>query len=1096
MSDCSNGDKKKSVYTGGQVGDLNFTGDFNFVAGGTPGSGLSAGKTMVQTIGNGLSRRPWLRNDAKMDDRLLDAAYPSIELQWFVEIDLEPGSFFRLSDKPFYVQDSTGASRYYDPRIAQPPTIQVTVGEWLQPNYEVSDASFQLNNRDGYFNDYLPGGSKYKNWSAAKVKVKVGFGEKYSNYETIFEGQVTVTSGLTSDRDTITVKAYDRLDLDEVPMPPRTFTVDSFPEVDSAYVGKGIPLVYGDWTNNVPTSGSLNAVCLNAGELNPGVFVFKISDAPLASVTEMWLHRGQRKEGEAGGPIQIDMTKVNLLLSDGIVTIPKGVDVLLSEISYGSGTTTAGAGSGLDLLAAADTTVNFVDQRIQVGDKVIKRATGETGFVTAVSQTVLNLTGGVVFATGEEYTILTRKYAFLRSDKVTVKAVGKPLGLSTTRISEITSLIKKPSGIGFSVFDRTLWICDNDSKALYNVNFDRKVLQTIPYAQVDSALSEVSSISVGADNKLFITSKQMSRVWRYDPVSLGVGFTYATSEIIGIDSALSDLTGVAAQADNLFWLYDDDSGDFWLVDAFSATQPFVATTFNRSMFGASSGITDVAYDEVHRQLVVFDGSLRTVFRISETDGTVASSFSSEVLVPYNSQVTGLAVAQDESVFYVDAATLVITNYNEQTDASTNPAFIARDLLEKYGNHTYEEFDISWNSTARQLSVYQCRAALAEGSNLITYINKLLAQFNVVFHQRFGLFSLFYIDFQNFRTNGRLVTEKDIKDNSFKPQKETNQYFNSVTANYSLRPYDNSKSISDTYVSPAGVSFAGREVSKSIDLPNVYRREDLDRLLPLLVKLSVPEPEFVDVTMGFRLLRTQMHDFLTVDFDGDQNCATGIKDSGRRYNHVPCMVRQLKYSLTDMTISMKLWSLLGTRFPGWEPPGRTVGGENDSVVLSNLGRLGRFSPRELIESSPSTNQLKLSLSDGLDVEHRSAGVAGKCWLPTHRVALVDGATKEVIQTLTIQSISGQVLTFAEELDVTPTPTVTNSAGFVIGGHYIQYASYDKASSIQKAQFASYSPPVDNYPSTNTFELEEQRSGKHNFADGGVPYLIYPIDFTEY
>ncbi len=1098
---CNDGGKKKSTYTGNQVGDLNHTGDMNYVAGGPPGSGLSASTTVVQTIPDGLNRRPWLRNDATMDDKLLDAAYPTIELQWFVEIDLEPGSFFRLSDKPFYVQDSIGASRYYDPRLQNAPSISVTVGEWLSPNYETSDCTFQINNRDGFFNAYLPGGDKYRNWSSAKIRVKVGFGEKYENYYTLFEGQVTTTSGLTSDRDTITVKAYDKLDLDEVPMPPRVYTLDTYPDLDTTYAGKGIPLIYGDWTQDVPDAGSILAVCLNANEALAPAYVFKISDVALEDITEVWLHRGSRKEGDPGGPIQLDLSLIEKRLADGSMVIPRGVDVLLSEITYGNGSqkSTAGAGSGADLITANDSTVNFVAQKIQIGDKVVKTTTGEIQFVSSVVPTQITLSPpGVTYASGDEYTILTRKYAFIKSDKISVKVKGKLLGLvSMDRISEISPTIQLPSGLGFSVTDRTLWISDDATQNIYQVSFDKQILQTIPYADVDASLTEVSSIAIGADNKLYITSKLQSRVYRFDTQGGGLGYAYYTTEIVGIAALLNELIGVAAQADNNIWLMDNDTGDFYLIDPFSAVQPFVVTTFNRSVFEPlATDLQDLSYDSVNDQLVVADRATQMVYRINAADGTLVSSFANTKLATNANYVIGVAVAQDESVIYLDAGNLAIYNFNEQADASTNPAFIARDILQKFGGHTYEEFDISWNDTARQLSVYKCRAALQDKANLVTYINKLLAQFNVVFHLRFGMFALFYIDFQNFRTNGRLVTEKDIKDQSFRPQKETNQYFNSITATYNLRPFDSTKVTSDTYVSPAGISFAGREVNKTLDVPNLYRREDLDRLLPILVKLSVPEPEFVDVTMGFRVIRTQMHDFLTVDFDGDTNCATGLKDSGRRYDHVPCMVRKLSYNLDDMTVSMKLWSLLSTSFPGWNPPGRTVGGDDDIIVLSNLGRLGRISPTGDILSSPTINQLQIADQDSFDAETRPASPVGLCWPSTYVIDVVDGATKETLQTLTISSVSGQVITFLEDITATIVPTVRNASGFITGGTYIQYSSYNNIPSSQKAQFASYSKPVDNYPKTNTDELEEQRSGAHAFDDGGVPYLIYPLNFTQY
>lgn len=1099
---CNNGEKKKSTYTGNQVGDMNYTGDMNYVAGGPVGSGLSAGTTVSQVIPNGLSRRPWLRADAKMNDQLLDAAYPAMELQWFVEILLEPGVLFRLSNKPFYVQDENGDSRYYDPRVERPPTISVTVGEWLSPNYEVSDATFTINNRDGFFNQYLPGGDKYRNWTSASVVVKVGFGEKYDNYEAIFEGQVTKTAGLTSDRDSITVKAYDKLDLDEIPMPPRTYSIDSYPYVDDAYAGKSIPIIYGDWTTDVPDAGSIVAVCVNANEPDPAGHIFRVADGRI-SITEAWLHRGSRKEGEPGGPIKIDyVTMYQDSWEDGYFTLPLGVDVLASEVTYGSGTTTAGAGSGVNLVTATDASVNFHDMKIQVGDKIIKRKTGEFGNITLVTATTLSTSGGVggpiTFDSGDEYVVLTRKYAFVKGDKITVKCTGRRVGFSQQRISAISEEITSPTGLGFNAADRTLWISDDTAQKVYNVSFKNSIIQEIAYADIHPDLTSVSGIAIGPDTKLYLTSAVTSSVYRYDPAANLLGFVYSTADIVGIGSTVGALTGVQVQSNNMFWLYDNTTGIFYLVDPFSSTAPFVVRSIDRATSGGdgTSVILCFAYDEVHDQILYYDRTRYIVARVDSTTGVMASSFEGAYLGTFSYNTVGLAVAQDESLFSIDQGTMKISNFYDGTDTYGNPAFIARDLLQTFGGHTYEEFDLSWNDTARQLEQFRSRLVIDKPTNLITTVNKLLAQFNTNFFLRFGMFALFFIDFANFRTNGRLVTEKDIKLSSFKPEKEPNQYFNSITAKYNYRPFNSSTVLSDTYVSGAGVSFAGREVNRQVELNNVFRRQDLDKILPILVKLSVPEPEFVQVTMGFRVIRTQMQDFLTVDFNGDLDCATGLRDSGRRYDHVPCMVRKIQYDLQYMTVSFKLWSMIGTAFPGWTPKGRTIGGVDDAVLLSNVGRAGRISPIGDITSSPTSTTIVIADADGQNAETRTASPAGLCWVPTYAVAIMDGATKEVLQVLTIQSVSGDTITFNEEITATVSATTRNVAGFITGGTYLSYAPYDDLVALQKASFASFSNPLDSYPGTRTEEIDEQRAGVHNFNDGGTPYLVYPLGFTEY
>lgn len=1094
---CGTAGKNKSVYTGNQVGWFNYVGDFNFMGGGLPGSGLSAGTTVTKFTPNGTNRRPWLRQDAKFDDNLLDACWPTIGLKWFVEITLTPEIVFRASNQAFYVQDEDGLNRFIDARAEKPPSISVTVGEWLNPNYEVSDASFTLNNRDGFYNAYLPLGDSYRQWSGAKVQVFIGFGEKRSNYHSLFEGQVTTKQGLSTTRDSIEVKAYDKLDLDEIPMPPRSYNSDNYPDIDDTSAGKPIPLVYGDWTENVADAGSVTATCINALDDSAIAFLFKVSDIELSDITAIYLQRGKRKEGEPGGAVQIDLAGVSLDLPNGQFTIPKGVDLLDSEISY-SDDETAGPGSGLNLITAKDASVNYQSQKIQVGDRVLKRKTGEVGFVSSILSTQLVLSGGVTFAQDDEYVVLTRKYAFIKSDKITVKCIGKSLNvISVQRISDISPLIKKPVGLSISP-DYTYWFADNTTQKVYNISFDNEILKTIDYTDIYPGLNDVSGVSLASDNQLWIATPQLSAIFRFDHEAMTLGLSIFTVDVVGIGAVLNSLRGLVVGSDNKFWIVDRSVGTFYKIDAFSATQPFVVTTFNKSVFDSSATlILNLALDEANNELVVVDRANNKCYRLDPSTGVMNSSFLLTVLAPNFNTVIAVAVAQDGSLLFMDDNLLSIFNYNEQADASTNPAFIARDLFQKYGGHTFGEFDLTWNQTARQLSTFKCRVIMDKTQNLVTFVNKLLNQYNVVFHLRFGRFSLFWITFDNFTTTGKFVGEKDIKEGTFKPSKEMNQYFNSAKATYGYRPYSGDSQTSDTYVSPAAVTFAGKEISKTLDLPTVYRREDLDKLMPLYIKLSAPEPEFVEVTFGFRIIRSQMQDFLTLHFDGDVDCATGRKESGRRFDHIPCMIRKLSYDLGAMTVSMKLWSLGNTKFGDYTPAGNTVGGEDDTVVLSNLGRLGRISPIGTITAAGSgPNSLYLEDVGGFTATTRQNGTVGKSWETLYKVDIVDGTTKEILQTLTIASTSNQEVFFSEDITVSLTPTVKSAAGFISGGHYIQYSTYENLSNTQRQFFASYSKPTVNYPTSRTQELEEQRGGVHNFDDGGMPYVLYPAAYVSY
>lgn len=1092
---CGDSGYTRYHYTGNQVGYYNYTGDFNFVSGGPAGSSLSAGTTTGVFVRNTLSRRIWEAPSARFNDALLDATYPVINLQWFAEIYLDTDVVFRVSNRAFYVQDADDLPRFYDARAERAPSINVTVGEWLNSNYEVSDVTLILNNRDGYYNQYLPYGANYRQWSGARIVIKVGFSELYDNYFTLFEGQVSVKEGLTTTRDEIEVRAYDKLDLDEIPIPPNSFSADTYPDIGEDGAGKSVPLVYGDWTENVPTWGAVGATCINAGDDEATSYEFKVSDLALESIDSVWLHRGNRKEDLPEGPIEFDFAELDVDLEGGSFTVPVGTDVFATEAVL-LDNQSAGSGSGLNSITAKDASVDFVAQRIQVGDRIIKRSTGAIATVSSVAVSVLGLSGGVTFALDDEYVILTSKYKFIKGDKISVVCKGKRLNLiSVTRLESVDPDITDPKGISVAL-NGTYWIADNDTQKVYNITFDNEIVTSIDYADIDPGITDISGISAASDGFIWVVDPSSSTVFRYDQANGALGLSFTTGSVTSMPATLANVTGIVAKADNKIWIVDQATAAFYEIDAFSATNPFVVTTFTKAAFDTlATDLEDVGYDEAENQVIAIDRDTLKSYRLNETTGALVSEITLSDVADNLEFPSGVCSAQDGTLFFLDTGTLTIYNYNDLSYASVNPCFMARDILQKFGGHTYEEFDLSWNQTARQLATYKARVVLKDKANVITFINGLLRQYNVVFHLRFQKYSLFWITFDNFRSNGRLVKEKDLQQDSFKPGKENNQYFNSATATYDKRAFTDKSLTSDTYVSPAGVAFARKEVNRKLDMPNVYRRADIDKLMPLFVRLSVPEPEFVQATFGFRVIRTQMQDFLKVNFDGDANIITGVKESGRRFNDVPCMVRSIKYDLGPMTTSMKLWSLGSTAFPGYTPTGRTVGGDGDEVVLTNLGRAGRVSPVGHITASSGTSVTLADVS-AVDAETRTSVSAGLAWAPGYRVALVDGSTKEILQTLTIDSVSGAVVTFLEAVTATVTATTDNTAGFITGGVYLQYSNYEDMTEIQRGLYASFCKPVSSYPTSRTQELEEQRGGVHNFDDGGLAYVFYPEDYLSY
>lgn len=1097
MSDpCEKKGSTRWFYTGNQVGDFNFTGDFNFVAGGPPGSNLSAGALEPVFFPPPVSREPWNAAGAVLDQKLLDASYPDIELTWAIEITLKD-TIFKVSNKNVYIEDEDGSPRFYEARLSKSPSTNTTLGEWLNPNFEIGDLKFTLNNRDGYFNAYLPQGENYTQWITAKVVVLVGFGEKRSNYFEMFTGFVTAKQGITTTEEEITVKCYDKFDIDEIPLPPLQFTSINFPDIQEGVNGKGVPLVYGDWTEEVGDYGEVPAYCLNALEENPTSYTFKISANSLSSIDEVYLHRGDRKADSPDGPIRFADAFITRDLENGLFSIPALYVDVLEDIFIVLDKGTTGVGTMTDLITSDKPTTNFITKGVKAGDVVIRTKTSERATVSIVTNNQLVLTGGIAFEPDDEFSVITTQYSYRKSDKVSVKCVGKSVkNISKNRLSDVGLETSIPVGLSVDL-DGTYWFADNTAQKIYKISFRNEIIEEIDYADVHASLTEISGLSIQTDNSLWIFDAPTSTIYRYMVAAGELGLSFSTVDVIGILAPLTAGAGLTIDTGNILYIVDNATGIFYKINPFASPAPTLVTTWSISAFdSAAVEILDLSADVNELNLALVDRQTGKFYRIDQTTGALISSF--VITDEVNDQMTfvvGVSIAQDGTVFFLNRATKTLHNYNEFPDSQYNPGFIARDIIQNFTGKVSTDFDLSWNDMSREhLSEYRARLYLDEKTNVITAANKFLQQFNSNAYVRFGKYALFHISFDTFQSNGDILREGDIKLDSFNPSKEYNQYFNSAYADYAKKPFSGESTRSDTYVSPVAIAAAGgKEISKKFELSWIYRRADMDRIMPLFVRLAAAEPEFIDVTISWRRLFTQLNDFFRINFDADFDCTLGRKRGGRRFNMVPAFVRSITTDLDSMTLKLKLWSLGSTQFGDYIPVGPIIGGEFDDIVLTNLGTVGYISPTGIITGS-GVDSLTLEDADGMDAESRQTASVGLAWAEGYFVAIVDGATHEVVETIEISSVSGQDITFTAPISTTVVPTVRNAAGFITGGHYLRYSEYSFASDLQKQKFCYFGRPETSYPPNSAQEIEEQRAGSHSFPDGRVPYILYPEAFA--
>lgn len=188
-------------------------------------------------------RRPYLTATV-LDQALLDACHDNLECRLEMVCDIEDpdGNFIRASDRNKYV-----GGVFYE-ALLKFPVISRTVGDWLVPDLQFSTLQLELTNVDGRFNQFLPSGSNYDSWVGKSVEVKLGLAEVSGTYSTVFKGTVTPVGGFRRNVKSISLISRDQYDKINVQFPNTTLTSGSFPKIEARYIGKVLPVIYGDYT--------------------------------------------------------------------------------------------------------------------------------------------------------------------------------------------------------------------------------------------------------------------------------------------------------------------------------------------------------------------------------------------------------------------------------------------------------------------------------------------------------------------------------------------------------------------------------------------------------------------------------------------------------------------------------------------------------------------------------------------------------------------------------------------------------------------------------------------------------------------------------
>lgn len=201
---------------------------------------------------SGSNRRKYLTATV-LDQDLLDWCADNLETRIEMACDIEApgGDIIRVSDRNKY------KGQYFYEALANFPSVSRTVGEWLTPELQFSNFTIELNNADGRFNKYLPGGADFSSWVGKSVTVSIGLGEQAATYVTVFSGKITEAGGLKRSVKSITITARDDYDVLNTVFPTEAFRYADYPKIQENVAGVLKPIIYGDFTTAVEPSPAI-----------------------------------------------------------------------------------------------------------------------------------------------------------------------------------------------------------------------------------------------------------------------------------------------------------------------------------------------------------------------------------------------------------------------------------------------------------------------------------------------------------------------------------------------------------------------------------------------------------------------------------------------------------------------------------------------------------------------------------------------------------------------------------------------------------------------------------------------------------------------
>lgn len=279
------------------------------------------------------------------------------------------------------------------------------------------------------------------------------------------------------------------------------------------------------------------------------------------------------------------------------------------------------------------------------------------------------------------------------------------------------------------------------------------------------------------------------------------------------------------------------------------------------------------------------------------------------------------------LFFCRVKGKALSGYND------NIVWMARDVLTTYGGLITGDFDSNWNTyrdkaTPAQSAIANIKARIwiKEPQTAIEYALSLLQQVRLeTFVTKQFTFKLNALHFEDFNAApGFTIRNWDIERNSLKIAIDDRNNFNRVKGAFSFLPDKGEEAFfTSIYRNNAAIADTGVAVSKQVSFPNLYIQTDVENQIQEVLRLSTSYFEIIDANFTWRSLLKEPGDFVLLT----------VTIGRATFDNVPCMIRSVTYEPKGLRVTLKLWSLQMTPFPGYTPGyAGTTGGYNASLTV--------------------------------------------------------------------------------------------------------------------------------------------------------------------